>query len=152
MRIQPKPGEKPAAGFSWGDYEDVVQAPGPSGAETGDGEGDDDDEGWGVVKRSGRPRPERSIDLSSSSVSRHGPMKAPESRTKKQRQNDRKKEAAKAAKDDGEKQRQATLAQYKRAQEQEKINDQYSKKSGSGKGLSGGMSASLDDKARLIWE
>jgi hypothetical protein len=41
MRVQPRPDEKPADGFSWGDYEDVREA----GAEA-----DADDEGWGVVK------------------------------------------------------------------------------------------------------
>jgi len=37
MRVQPRPDEKPADGFSWGDYEDVREA----GAEA-----DADDEGW----------------------------------------------------------------------------------------------------------
>ena len=41
MRVQPRSDEKPADGFSWGDYEDVREA----GAEA-----DADDEGWGVVK------------------------------------------------------------------------------------------------------
>ena len=56
MRIQPRPDEKPALGFSWGDYEDVnvsEEAHGTSrgGAENdADGEGDDDNDGWGVVK------------------------------------------------------------------------------------------------------
>jgi hypothetical protein len=42
MRVQPAAGEQPAAGFSWGDYEDVK-----AGNEA-DGEGDDG--GWGVVR------------------------------------------------------------------------------------------------------
>lgn len=56
MRVQPRPDEKPALGFSWGDYEDVNvshEAYGTSrgGAENdADGEGDDDNDGWGVVK------------------------------------------------------------------------------------------------------
>ncbi|KAL0066662.1 hypothetical protein AAF712_006265 [Marasmius tenuissimus] len=150
MRIQPNPGEKPAAGFSWGDYEDVDQGPGPSGGETGDGEGDDD-EGWGVVKRGGRPRPERSTNLSSSSTSQHGPIKAPESMTKKQRQNARKREEQKAAKAEQEKQRLATVSQHKRTLEQERMKEQNSKKGG-GKSMSGGMQASVDEKGKLVWE
>jgi hypothetical protein len=65
MRVQPRPDEKPASGFSWGDYEDVhvdggaTSASGvAAGAEhdadaDGDGEQDDND-GWGVVKSKGR--------------------------------------------------------------------------------------------------
>lgn len=47
LRVQPTPGEKPAPGFSWADYEDVQVA----AAEDADGE---DDSGWGVVKSRGR--------------------------------------------------------------------------------------------------
>lgn len=50
MRIAPGPDEKPAAGFSWGDYEDVDDA--RVTADDADGE---DDGGWGVVKSRGRP-------------------------------------------------------------------------------------------------
>lgn len=46
MRIQPKAGERPAAGFSWGDYEDVDE-PRTLTADDADGE---DDGGWGVVR------------------------------------------------------------------------------------------------------
>lgn len=42
MRVQPRPDEKPALGFSWGDYEDVRN--------DADVDGEDDDAGWGVVK------------------------------------------------------------------------------------------------------
>lgn len=50
MRVQPAANEKPATGFSWGDYEDVrVDAGADNDA---DGE---DDEGWGVVKSKGKP-------------------------------------------------------------------------------------------------
>lgn len=48
MRVTPRPGEKPASGFSWGDYEDVVVEGGGNDA---DGE---DDGGWGVVKSRSR--------------------------------------------------------------------------------------------------
>jgi len=47
LRVQPSPGEKPAPGFSWADYEDVQVA----AAEDADGE---DDGGWGVVKSRSR--------------------------------------------------------------------------------------------------
>jgi hypothetical protein len=55
VRVRPRPDEKPAHGFTWGDYEDVrtgddADAEGDGGrrsaAENEDG---DDDEGWGVV-------------------------------------------------------------------------------------------------------
>jgi len=38
IRVQPLPNEKPATGFSWGDYEDV-----------GEHDADGEDDGWGVV-------------------------------------------------------------------------------------------------------
>lgn len=44
MRIQPLPHEKPAEGFSWGDYEDVR-------ADAGENDADGEDDGWGVVTR-----------------------------------------------------------------------------------------------------
>ena len=47
LRVRPNPGEKPAPGFSWADYEDVQMA----AAEDADGE---DDGGWGVVKSRSR--------------------------------------------------------------------------------------------------
>jgi hypothetical protein len=47
LRVQPSPGEKPAPGFSWADYENVQTA----AAEDADGE---DDGGWGVVKSRNR--------------------------------------------------------------------------------------------------
>jgi len=44
--VTPAPNEKPAAGFSWADYEDVedVRA----------AEADGEDDGWGIVKSRGR--------------------------------------------------------------------------------------------------
>ena len=55
MRVQP--GDKPAAGFSWGDYEDVAAGDSPGGEmySAGGADGDGEDDGWGVVKRGGRP-------------------------------------------------------------------------------------------------
>lgn len=51
MRVQPRPDEKPASGFSWGDYEDVRVAESAGAGNDADGE----DEGWGVVRSKGRP-------------------------------------------------------------------------------------------------
>ena len=71
MRVQPRPDEKPASGFSWGDYEDVGvdrEAPGDN-ENDGDGEGDDND-GWGVVKSRGRSSTSATRLLTSSSVPR----------------------------------------------------------------------------------
>jgi hypothetical protein len=46
MRIQPRPDEKPASGFSWGDYEDVESSDAVGGGTDADAE----DDGWGVVQ------------------------------------------------------------------------------------------------------
>lgn len=71
IRVQPRADEKPASGFSWGDYEDVavasssnapVLSSAPASApmtadESADGEGEgeeDENFGWGVVKGRGR--------------------------------------------------------------------------------------------------
>lgn len=48
MRVAPRPGEQPAAGFSWGDYEDVDES--RVTADDADGE----DEGGWIVKGSNR--------------------------------------------------------------------------------------------------
>lgn len=51
MRVQPLPDEKPASGFSWGDYEDVRVV-----TDGGENDADGEDDGWGVVtsKRSSK--------------------------------------------------------------------------------------------------
>ncbi len=61
MRVQPKPDEKPAVGFSWGDYEDVDEARGTAD----DADGEDDEGGW-VVKSSSKGRPSMYIFFTSS--------------------------------------------------------------------------------------
>jgi hypothetical protein len=43
-RIKPLPNEKPVAGFSWADYEDVRVA-----TDGGENDADGEDDGWGVV-------------------------------------------------------------------------------------------------------
>jgi len=135
MRIQPLPDEKPAPGFSWGDYEGV-HAP--------DGEGNDadgEDDGWGVVK-SKRPRvPTREIPVAE---------KAPEALGKKQRQNAQKREAQKAAKAAAEADRLATLAKHKRELERVRMIEQaQSNKKGK---VSGGMKSVVDENGKLVWE
>lgn len=130
MRVQPSPGESPAPGYSWADYEDVQAA----AAEDADGE---DDGGWGVVKSRTRNKPERPPQTDSQ------PQSGSEM-TKKQRQNAAKREAQKAAKAEAEAQRLATLSKHKRELEKTRITEQYSAK--------GGSSASVDDKGHLVWD
>ena len=124
--VRPPPGEKPAKGFSWDDYEGVQVAEDASSEEDG---------GWGVV------RSRRSQFLLFSILSEFirlkcpslfiGPNKAvPEgaggatgtattttasqAQTKKQRQNAQRREALKEAKREREAQQQAALATHKR--------------------------------------
>lgn len=150
MRIRPGPGDQPAAGFSWGDYEDVDDS--QKTADDADGE---DDGGWGVVKSKGRSSTLLTCirSLSTDNVSEvHKPATtptAPEALTKKQRQNAAKKEAQKAAKAEAEAERQARLAQHKRELERAKIAEQYHKPT---KGMSGGMTAYVDENGKLVWK
>jgi len=137
LRVQPLPDEKPAAGFPWADYEDVHV--------DNDADGEDDGE-WGVVK-SKRPKTTRS----SSSPSTSQISKQPESLTKKQRQNIAKRESQKQAKAEGEAERLALLAKHKRELEKQRMAELYGGAK-SDKKTSGGMTASVDDKGKLIWE
>jgi len=77
--------------------------------------------------------------------------KAPETLTKRQRQNAQRRENEKAAKAEAEKERLAKLAKHKRELEKTKMLEQYSTKSG-GKAPSGGMKATIDDRGKLVWE
>ncbi|TFK32138.1 hypothetical protein BDQ12DRAFT_692938 [Crucibulum laeve] len=141
MRVQPHPDEKPASGFSWGDYEDV---------RVGDGGGNDadkEDDGWGVVK-SKRSK----LDRSSPSASQVHNQKAPEALTKRQRQNANKREEQKAAKAAAEAERLALLAKHKRELERTKIAEQYASKGGGKSAASGGMKATVDERGKLVWE
>jgi hypothetical protein len=45
IRVQPLPDEKPASGFTWGDYEDVRVT-----TDGGENDADGEDDGWGVVR------------------------------------------------------------------------------------------------------
>ncbi|KAF9554930.1 hypothetical protein CPC08DRAFT_821378 [Agrocybe pediades] len=143
MRVKPRPDEKPASGFSWGDYEDVRVV-----TDGGENDADGEDDGWGVVtsKRSKRTTSSSATPSSSTHV-----QKAPETTTKKQRQNAQRREQEKATKAAAELERQAKLAKHKRELEKAKMLEQYSTKSG-GKAPSGGMKATLDERGKLVWE
>jgi len=140
MRVQPLPNEKPATGFSWGDYEDVRVV-----TDGGENDADGEDDGWGVVTSK---RPKRTVPSTSSQT--HAP-KAPETLTKRQRQNAQKRENEKAGKADAEAERLARLAKHKRELEKAKMVEQYAGKSGV-KSPSGGMTATVDERGKLVWE
>ncbi|KAF9444086.1 hypothetical protein P691DRAFT_807902, partial [Macrolepiota fuliginosa MF-IS2] len=128
MRIQPLPNEKPAPGFSWGDYEDVHDA-------------DGEDDGWGVVKTKRQTRPKHELPLAE---------KAPEALTKKQRQNLKKRETQKAEKTAAEAERLAALAQHKR--QLGRIHMIEQSQSGKKGKTSGGMKPVVDERGKLVWE
>ncbi|EKM50178.1 uncharacterized protein PHACADRAFT_264760 [Phanerochaete carnosa HHB-10118-sp] len=134
MRVQPRPDEQPAAGFSWADYEDVDG----SGVTADDADGEYES-GWIVQSSRGRSRPKAPQSTQS----------APESLTKKQRQNLAKSEASKAAKAEAEAQRQATLAKHKRELEKARMAEQFTQQ---GKKKSGGMRASVDSEGHMVFE
>ncbi|GAW09345.1 protein [Lentinula edodes] len=146
MRVQP--GDKPAAGFSWGDYEDVVGGDGPSGEPDADGaEADREDDGWGVVKRGGRPKNKVSTSFEQT-VPTSRTATAPETMNKRQRQNAARREAEKSAKADSERERIAALARHQRELDSARMEAQYGK-SGGKKTTSGGMKAVIDEKGKL---
>ena len=72
----------------------------------------------------------------------------PEAMSKKQRQNQAKREAQKAAKADAEAQRLATLAKHKKELEKIRMAEQSTSK----QKQSGGMSASMNEKGHLVWD
>jgi hypothetical protein len=77
--------------------------------------------------------------------------KAPETLTKRQRQNAQKREAQKALKAEVEAERLATLSKHKRELEHARTIEQISKKGG-GKSTSGGMRAIVDEHGKMVWE
>lgn len=132
VRIQPSPTDKPADGFTWGDYEDVAE---------------DDEAPW-TESRSKKPRRNPSTTPGHASG---GNSSAPETGpTKKQRQNAAKREAEKKGKQEAEAARLAQLAKYKKEQEKAKMDEQYKQKGS--KTLSGGMKASVDASGSLVWD
>ncbi|TFK66667.1 hypothetical protein BDN72DRAFT_843888 [Pluteus cervinus] len=155
MRVKPLPNEKPAQGFSWGDYEDVEVAGSSglggagSGVEGGDADGEDDG-GWGVV-RSRKPKLDRSITQTPSGTPSTQSPSDSQTLNKKQRQRQQRREAQKAGKADAEAERLATLAKHKRELEKVRMAEQQEAKK-SGKGVSGGMNATVDENGRLVWQ
>ena len=171
IRVQPLPDEKPASGFSWGDYEDVRVT-----TDGGENDADGEDDGWGVVRTRRQSLSYNvhflhlifvmtnkiylllsftEVDRTSSSTftssSHHQTQKASETMTKRQRQNAQKRENEKAAKAEAESHRQSTLANHKRELEKIRMLEQFGGKSGS-KSPSGGMKAIVDERGKLVWE
>ncbi|KAI0286046.1 hypothetical protein BGY98DRAFT_1131411 [Russula aff. rugulosa BPL654] len=104
--IRPPPGEKPAKGFSWEDYEGVHVDEDASGEEDG---------GWGVVRS--RRKPNKAVSegaggATGTATTTTASQSQPQ--TKKQRQNAQRREALKEAKREREAQQQAALATHKR--------------------------------------
>ncbi|KAJ4486375.1 hypothetical protein J3R30DRAFT_3446235 [Lentinula aciculospora] len=150
MRVQP--GDKPASGFSWGDYEDVVGGDSPNGEPDADGtEADREDDGWGVVKRGGRPKNKAPSSQQSLATTTSRTTSAPETMTKRQRQNAAKREAEKSAKAEVERERLAALARHKRELERAEMDAQFGKSVGKN-ATSGGMKATVDEKGKLVWD
>lgn len=179
MRVQPRPDEKPAPGFAWGDYEDVNADPNAStsapaaaevrGGADNDADGEDDDnDGWGVVKGRARtstcpiltyifrsnesPTTETPRDPSTQASQSNSASQSSAEQSKRQRQNAVKRDAQKANKAAAEAERLATLARHKRELERTKMLEQYA---GGGKGkkvTSGGMKATVDANGKMVWE
>lgn len=172
IRVQPLPDEKPASGFSWGDYEDIRVS-----TDGGENDADGEDDGWGIVRTKRQSEFYNvhflhllvvminnasailssliGVDRASVSTftpsSHHQTQKASETMTKRQRQNAQKRENEKAAKAEAESLRLALLAKHKRELEKARILEQHNGKSG-GNSSSGGMRASVDDRGKLVWE
>ncbi|KAL5531674.1 hypothetical protein ACEPAG_4551 [Sanghuangporus baumii] len=147
MRIKPAAGEKPAKGFSWGDYEEYAHADDGTSA---DGDADDAWEQVKSKKRTNRPASALTSSVDSLSYS-SAPARAPI--TKKQRQNAERHEAARLEKEAAERERLERLAQHRRELERVRIAEQF-KNAGSGgskKNVSGGMKASVED-GKLVWD
>jgi len=144
--VRPLPGEKPASGFSWGDYEDVHVDEGAGH----DADGEDD--GWGVVRsrRSKSDRGSSSAFANTEAPNSQAEKASSGSLSKKQRQNAKKRDAAKATKADSEVQRVTALAKHKQQLERSRMMDQVPKTVG--KAPSGGMKAAVDDNGKLVWE
>lgn len=157
MPVQPSADETPVPGFSWEDYGDVVE----ESVLVHDADQEDEGE-WGIVKSRNRTRkPVLSFPLlgvlrplgptqTPTTATPPHPSAAPEAMTKKQRQNARKRELAKAVKADAEAARLEGLAKHKRELERLRIIEQS--RQGGGKQTSGGMHATVDDGGKLVWE
>jgi len=79
-------------------------------------------------------------------------LKAPETLTKKQRQNAQKREQQKSAKLEAEAQRLTTLANHKRDLEKVRMDELFGNNRASSSKPSGGMRATVNERGKLIWE
>lgn len=122
--VRPPPGEKPAKGFTWEDYEGVRVDEDASSEEDG---------GWGVVRS--RRKPNKVVSEGAGGATGTATTTTgSQSQTKKQRQNAQKREALKEAKREREAQQQAALATHKRELEHARTVEQVaptSKRTGS---------------------
>ncbi|KAH8831721.1 hypothetical protein DL96DRAFT_1588777 [Flagelloscypha sp. PMI_526] len=114
------------------------------------GETLDDDDGWEsipVKASKGKAK------APSPAVTRGAPGKqtAPETMSKKARQNAARREREKGEKAAAEQERLATLAKHKKALEKVKMDEQWNQNRSKGK-VSGGMHATVDGDGRLVWE
>ncbi|KAH8111080.1 hypothetical protein DFH11DRAFT_1729801 [Phellopilus nigrolimitatus] len=145
IRVKPTPSEKPADGFSWGDYEEYARADDGTSA---DGDADDV---WEEVKSKKRNKPDRGSALSSSADSLPAGQRStttPEALTKRQRQNIERREAATVDKQAQERERLDRLERHRRELERTRIAEQFS----GGKKVSGGMQASVGESGKLVWD
>lgn len=142
LKVVPGPNDRPAPGFSWGDYEDADIS-------THDAE-DEDDEGWGVVRsrRSFRSTDSSGPTQQDGGKSSSASYKASETMTKRKRQNKSRNEQEKAEKAAAEKERLQALREHQRGLEKIRMEQQSS----SAKQLGGGSKASLDSSGRLVWD
>ncbi|EJD07574.1 uncharacterized protein FOMMEDRAFT_143921 [Fomitiporia mediterranea MF3/22] len=153
MRITPKPGEKPAKGFSWADYEEYAGADGGTSAD-----GDEDD-AWEEVKSKKKlGRSTSALTSSVDSLSLSQPQSqtqapAPGKQTKRQRQNAKRKESKQLEKQAQEQEQRDRLAKHQRELERERIKEQYATPGGGSgkKNVSGGMKASVEG-GKLVWD
>ena len=149
MAIRPAPGEKPAKGFSWGDYEEYAGADeGTSGADVSN------DDTWEEVKSKKKSRatnanPSSVMASSTDSLSR---SEQDGQTSKKKRQNAEKREAAKTEQELTERDRLERLAKHKTELEKDRIAEQYASKGDGKKAVSGGMQATVGEGGKLVWE
>ncbi|KAF8479590.1 hypothetical protein DFH94DRAFT_488709 [Russula ochroleuca] len=117
--VRPPPGEKPAKGFSWEDYE---------GVQVDEDASDEDDGGWGVVRSRRKPNKAVLEGGATATTADASPQ------TKKQRQNAQRREALKEVKREREAQQQAAFVTHKRELERARVTEHVgatSKRTGS---------------------
>jgi len=106
-----------------------------------------DDDGFVSVISKGRRRPQRSASSQSGGGSQ-SITRSSETMNKKQRQRLAKQEAEKANKAANEQDRLQRLASHRKQQEKAHIEDMYK----TGRQSSGGMSMSVDDRGKAVWD